>query len=154
MYHFAVVALFGLAVLKLADLLVELVPSLGKTRTLLTFALAIAATVAVDYSLFTGFGVELREAWMGTVGHRRRRRLPRRRLVSRPRLVRDRPRPRPPSVAREAPPHRRLTSLHRPIHRPPRAPQWRGALGASRPPWRLGPEPTGGPGARRAPRAS
>ncbi len=66
MYHFAVVALFGLAILKLADLLVELVPSLGKTRTLLTFALALAATVALDYSLFTGFGVELRETWMGT----------------------------------------------------------------------------------------
>ncbi len=66
MYHFAVVALFGLAILKFADLLVELVPSLGKTRTLLTFAMAIAATVAVDYSLFTGFGVELREQWMGT----------------------------------------------------------------------------------------
>ncbi|MEA2702428.1 MAG: hypothetical protein QOD63_373 [Actinomycetota bacterium] len=66
MYHFAVVTLFGLAVLKLADLLVELAPSLGKIRTLLTFALAIAATVAVDYSLFTGFGVGLREQWMGT----------------------------------------------------------------------------------------
>jgi hypothetical protein len=68
MYHFAVVALFGLAILKFADLLVELVPSLGKTRTILTFALAIGAMLAVDYSLFTGFGVELRESWMGTVG--------------------------------------------------------------------------------------
>jgi len=66
MYHFAVVALLGLAILKLADLLMELVPSLGKTRTLLTFVLAVAATVAVDYSMFTGFGVELRESWMGT----------------------------------------------------------------------------------------
>lgn len=66
MYHFAVVALFGLAILRLADLLVELVPSLGKSRTLLTFALALAATVAVDYSLFSGFGVQLRETWMGT----------------------------------------------------------------------------------------
>lgn len=66
MYHFAVVALFGLAILKLADLLVELLPSVGKTRTLLTFAMAIATTVAVDYSLFAGFGVDLREPWMGT----------------------------------------------------------------------------------------
>jgi hypothetical protein len=66
MYHFAVVALLGLATLKLADLLLEMVPSLGKTRTLLTFALAVAAMVAVDYSMFTGFGVELRESWMGT----------------------------------------------------------------------------------------
>jgi hypothetical protein len=67
MYHFAVVALFGLATLKLADLLVELVPSIGKTRTILTFALAVAAMVAVDYSVFVGFGVQLRESWMGTV---------------------------------------------------------------------------------------
>jgi len=66
MYHFAVVALFGLAILKLAELLVELVPSLGRIRTLLTFALALAVTVTVDYSLFAGFGVELRESWMGT----------------------------------------------------------------------------------------
>ena len=66
MYHFAVVALFGLAILKLADLVVELMPSLGRTRTLLTLALAVAATVAVDYSLFAGIGVELREPWMGT----------------------------------------------------------------------------------------
>src|SRR5205085_4955478 len=66
MYHCAVVALFGLAILKLADLVVELVPSLGKTRTLLTFAMAIAATVAIDYSMFVGFGVQLREQWMGT----------------------------------------------------------------------------------------
>jgi glutamate synthase domain-containing protein 1 len=65
MYHFAVVALMGLAVLKLADLLEELVPSLGRARTLLPFTLALAATVALDYSMFRGFGVELRETWMG-----------------------------------------------------------------------------------------
>jgi hypothetical protein len=67
MYHFAVVALFGLAILKLADLLLELVPSPGRSRTLLTLTLAVAATVALDYSLFAGFGVELREQWMGTL---------------------------------------------------------------------------------------
>ena len=67
MYHFAVVALLGLAMLKIVDVLVDLVPSLGKSRTLLTFVLAIATTVALDFSLFAGFGIELREAWMGTV---------------------------------------------------------------------------------------
>jgi hypothetical protein len=67
MYHFAVVALLGLAMLKIADVLVDLVPSLGRTRTLLTFVLAVATTLALDYSLFAGFGIELREAWMGTV---------------------------------------------------------------------------------------
>ncbi len=67
MYHFAVVALLGLAILKIADVLIDLVPSLGKTRTLLTFVLAIGTTVALDYSLFAGFGIGLREDWMGTV---------------------------------------------------------------------------------------
>lgn len=65
MYHFAVVALLGLATLKVVDLLEDIVPSLTKFHTLVTFALAIAACVAGDYSLFRGFGIALREDWMG-----------------------------------------------------------------------------------------
>ena len=131
MYHFAVVALFGLATLKLADLLVELVPSLGKTRTILSFAVAIAAMLAVDHSLFAGFGVELRESWMGTVAtgavvgalagawstvlgwlESGRTETTERRSGRRP-------------------PHRRLTHPH--PSPTPGAPQRRGALGASGP---------------------
>jgi hypothetical protein len=68
MYEFAVVTLFGLVALKVTDLLVDLVPSMDRIRTLLTFTLAVVAAVALDYSLFDGFGITIREAWMGTVG--------------------------------------------------------------------------------------
>jgi len=68
MYEFAVVTLFGLVALKVTDLVVELVPGLDRIRTLLTFTLAVVAAVALDYSLFKGFGIQVREAWMGTVG--------------------------------------------------------------------------------------
>lgn len=68
MYEFAVVALFGLVALKVTDLLVDAVPGLDRIRTLATFTLAVLLAVALDYSLFAGFGIEVREAWMGTVG--------------------------------------------------------------------------------------
>jgi hypothetical protein len=68
MYEFAVVTLFGLVALKVTDLLVDLVPGLDRVRTLLTFTLAVVVAVALDYSMFRGFGITVREAWMGTVG--------------------------------------------------------------------------------------
>lgn len=68
MYEFAVVTLFGLVALKVTDLLVDLVPGLDRARTLLTFTLAVVVAVALDYSLFRGFGITVRQAWMGTVG--------------------------------------------------------------------------------------
>ena len=67
MYEFAVVALLGLATLKVVDLLTELVPGIARVRTLATFALAVVAVVALDYSVFSGFGIPVREDWMGTV---------------------------------------------------------------------------------------
>jgi len=68
MYEFAVVTLFGLVALKVTDLLVDMVPGLDRVRTLLTFTLAVVVAVALDYSIFRGFGITVREAWMGTVG--------------------------------------------------------------------------------------
>jgi hypothetical protein len=65
MYHFAVVALLGLAALKVTDLLGELVPAFTRMRTLLTFVLAVAAVIAIDYSIFDGFDIGVREHWMG-----------------------------------------------------------------------------------------
>jgi hypothetical protein len=67
MYEFAVVALLGLATYKVVDLLTELVPSLTKVRSLATFVLAVLAVVALDYSVFAGFGITVREQWIGTV---------------------------------------------------------------------------------------
>lgn len=68
MYEFAVVTLFGLVALKVTDLLVDLVPGLVRARTLLTFTLAVVVAVALDYSIFRGFGITVRDAWMGPVG--------------------------------------------------------------------------------------
>lgn len=67
MYHFAVVALFALVALKLVEVIVEMVPSVAKARTLLTLAVGVALAVGLDYSLFGGFAIVLRESWMGTV---------------------------------------------------------------------------------------
>ncbi len=66
MYHFAVVALLGLVALKVADLLSELVPGLTRVRTLLLFGLAVILAIALDYSMLEGFGIPVRETWMGT----------------------------------------------------------------------------------------
>ena len=67
MYQFAVVLLLGLATLKVVDLLADLVPGIGRARTLVTFLVAIGAVVALDYSVFQGFGIAVRESWIGTL---------------------------------------------------------------------------------------
>jgi hypothetical protein len=68
MYEFAVVTLLGLVALKVTDLVLENVPGLDRIRTLFTFTLAVVIALALDYSMFDGFGITVREAWMGTVG--------------------------------------------------------------------------------------
>ena len=65
MYHFAVVALLGLVALKVTDLLVELVPGLDRLRTLVLFTFAVILAAALDYSLLEGFGIPVRDSWMG-----------------------------------------------------------------------------------------
>ena len=68
MYHFAVVALLALATLKVVDLLEGLMPAVSRGRSLLTFALAIGVAVALDFSVFAGYDIAVRETWMGTWG--------------------------------------------------------------------------------------
>lgn len=65
MYQFATVALLGLGVLGVTNLLIEVIPDLARFRTLATFVLAVAGVVALDYSVLAGFGIPVREAWMG-----------------------------------------------------------------------------------------
>ena len=48
MYDFAIVALLALATLKLVDFLTDSVPQLRNMRTLLTFVVAVGATVLID----------------------------------------------------------------------------------------------------------
>lgn len=66
MYHFAVVALLGLVTLKVVDLLTEIVPALGRFRSFLLLAIGVVAAAVIDYSIFDGFGIALRERWLGT----------------------------------------------------------------------------------------
>jgi hypothetical protein len=66
MYTFAIVALLGLALFKVVDLLEDVVPALARFHTLVTVVLGVAAAVAIDYSMFRGFNIALRESWMGT----------------------------------------------------------------------------------------
>ena len=60
MYQFAIVALLALAVVKLVDFIDGSVPGAGGFRPILTFVLALGAVWVLDYSLFSGFGVDVR----------------------------------------------------------------------------------------------
>ena len=61
MYHFAIVALLALATLKLVDFIVDNVSSLERFRSLGTFVVGIGAVWMLDYSLFDGFAVDVRD---------------------------------------------------------------------------------------------
>jgi hypothetical protein len=65
MYHFALVALMALAVLKVADFLTDNVEQLNRFRTLLTLVLGVGTVTWLDYSLFDGFGVGVRDSDAG-----------------------------------------------------------------------------------------
>ncbi|MGH9185853.1 MAG: hypothetical protein ACRD0U_08595 [Acidimicrobiales bacterium] len=65
MYDFAVVALLALAVIKLVDFIADNVGPLERFRSLLIFAGGIVAVWLLDYSLFDGFGVAIRDRAMG-----------------------------------------------------------------------------------------
>lgn len=67
MYTLAVTMLLGLAVLTVVDALADLVPGSSQRRGVVTIALAVVGALALDYSMFEGFGVALRESWMGTL---------------------------------------------------------------------------------------
>ena len=65
MYEFAIVALLALGTVKLVDFLSEYIPPLKAWRSLLTFVAAVGVVVALDYSLFAGFGTEVRNETLG-----------------------------------------------------------------------------------------
>lgn len=67
MYTFAVTVLLGLALLKVVDTIVALVPGRARAHGILTIGLALAGVFALDYSVFEGFGVDVPEAWVGTL---------------------------------------------------------------------------------------
>lgn len=67
MYHFAIVALLGLAVYKTVDFVLGIlgIELRGAIKTFVTLALGVLATELLDYSVFAGWNVSIREAWMG-----------------------------------------------------------------------------------------
>lgn len=67
MYQFAVVALLALAVVKFVDFLLASVPALDGFRAVLPFVMGIAAVFTLDYSLFEGYGIAIRNDDMGTI---------------------------------------------------------------------------------------
>jgi hypothetical protein len=71
MYDFAVVALLAVGTIKLVDFLVDLVPTertFTALRSLLTFAAAVGAVWLLDYSMFEGWSLDIRNhatgVWM------------------------------------------------------------------------------------------
>ena len=69
MYHFAIVALLGLALWKTVGMVLGFLGKdlEGHIRAFLTLALGVAAAYLIDYSIFDAWGVTLREDWMGPV---------------------------------------------------------------------------------------
>ena len=64
MHDFLITILLGLALFKIVDLVEDLVPGLTRFHTLVTLVLAVAGVYAVDYSLFQGYDIALRESYM------------------------------------------------------------------------------------------
>ena len=67
MYQFAIMALLALAVVKVVDFIDSQVPALGGLRSISTFILGIGAVYALDYSIFTGWDVSVRNDDMGMI---------------------------------------------------------------------------------------
>jgi hypothetical protein len=66
MYHFALVALLGLAAYKTTELVGGFLKiEEGRIRTLLTLGVGVVFTELLDYSIFAGWGIGVRESWMG-----------------------------------------------------------------------------------------
>ena len=65
MYTFAIIALLALATVKLVDVLCDYVTALQRLRSVLTFAAAIGAVWALDFSMFKGFNTAVRDANVG-----------------------------------------------------------------------------------------
>jgi hypothetical protein len=65
MYHFAIVAMLALASVKLVDFLTDNLEMIQRFKGLLTLLMGIGAVWALDYSVFDGWGVAVRNRDMG-----------------------------------------------------------------------------------------
>ena len=67
MYEFATVTLLGLALAQIVELVGRLRSFERPTRLFAGITLGVATAWALDYSLLAGWGIQVREAWMGLV---------------------------------------------------------------------------------------
>lgn len=67
MYQFAIIALLSIGVIKLVDFVVDLIPAphYPAIRSTLTFLTSAAAVWLLNYSLFTSWGIPVRNHAMG-----------------------------------------------------------------------------------------
>ena len=65
MYHFAIIMLLALATVKVVDFLVDLLGERDGMRSTMTFALALAGVWVMDYSVFSGWEIALRDPAVG-----------------------------------------------------------------------------------------
>ena len=65
MYTFAIVAMLALGTVKLVDFLADNIPAIHRLRSLLTFVVAIGTVLALDYSMFEGWGIGIRDRVFG-----------------------------------------------------------------------------------------
>ena len=65
MYTFAIVALLALATVKIVDFLGDNVPVLHRMRSVMTFVIALAATLLLDWSMFDGFQAAIDDRDLG-----------------------------------------------------------------------------------------
>lgn len=65
MYTFAIVALLGLATVKLVDFVCDSVPAVRQLRSVLTFVVAIGAVWALEFSMFAGWNTAVRDRDLG-----------------------------------------------------------------------------------------
>lgn len=65
MYTFAIVALLALATVKLVDFLADNIAIAGRVKSLLTFVVAVGAVLALDWSMFEGFGADISDRDLG-----------------------------------------------------------------------------------------
>jgi hypothetical protein len=68
MYEFATVALLGLAVCKLVDVVGHYGNTSRATKTTLAVLMGLGLAWLTDYNVFAGWGQGFRNLWMGTVG--------------------------------------------------------------------------------------
>lgn len=66
MYDFGTTMLLGLAVFTAVQAVGRLVPIVRQNDVLATLVLAVATIVALDYSLFAAYGIEIGNAELGT----------------------------------------------------------------------------------------